>query len=292
MTEDTVVKFPRHGWAGYYEISNLPARARIGDRVISSGWHELDRALKFYHGQYVVVTGRIGHGKSTFIMNVLVNKARQDHMRAFLYVPENEDALKDVLAQIWGERDPDGLQYFLDNTFVQSSLTEHYDGEPHTIEWVLDCAARSVERDHVEIVVIDPWNELEQARPKDMSMTDYIGHCNRLIKQFCRHFEVIVIMVVHPIKPKDDNMPTLYDCEGSAHWANKADNGIVVWSEKDIANTVRVVSAKVRYRPHAGMAGAFQRFYVDPNSGLFTPIVGVAGNEYDPPAREDYSNRR
>lgn len=288
-----VVAFPRYGQEGYYNTADLPDRAPLSQAVMSSGWPELDRIFRFYHGQYVVVTGLAGHGKSTFLFNMLLNMAEADGTRMFMYVPENESNIKHTLQRIWNARSrKTSFDYVSSNQFfVQSARPEHYGDEPRTLPWLLDRAVVAVEKDHCEIVLIDPWNEIEWAKPRDMLLTDYINQCNRLIKDFTRHFDVAVVMVAHPTKAVNEGggrIPTLSDIEGSMSWYTKCDNGLIVVRETDF-DVARVISAKVREQPDAGRIGV-QRFHVDDKTGLFTPVVGVAG-EQQPQARDHRRNR-
>ena len=75
---------------GYYSLSDLPQRGSIEKQAFGSGWWELDRILKFYLGQFIVVTGLAGSGKSTFLLNVIGRLARLHGIKSFMYVPENE----------------------------------------------------------------------------------------------------------------------------------------------------------------------------------------------------------
>jgi twinkle protein len=75
---------------------------------------------------------------------------------------------------IWGAAD--GFDEFCrSGCFVQSAVPVAYDGKPQTLEWVLNQAVAALEQDEADIVLIDPWNELEHAKPRDLMMTDYIG---------------------------------------------------------------------------------------------------------------------
>lgn len=287
MSDENIIPFPRHGAEGFYSIGELPQAPSLEGCTFDTGWSELDGILKFYHGQFVVVTGFPGHGKSTFLFNVIVNIARKEGIKSFLYVPENERFLITKLQKIWGERD--GFDHFAyEQCFIQSADYKFYTDAAHTLPWILDRAAFAIERDHIEFVMIDPWNEIERAKPKDQLLTDYVGECLRLLKQFARHFDVVVCMVAHPTKQAGE-VPTLFDIEGSMNWANKSDNGLIVVREE--ANTARVISAKVRECPIAGSTG-MRRFYVDPQTGIFTPLVGPAGDQYDPTPRKSYRDRR
>jgi twinkle protein len=280
----------RHHQSGYFSLADLPQRASLAECVFGTGWPDLDRIFKFYHGQFTVVTGKPGHGKSTFLLNVVCNIARDHGTRTFLYCPENERAIYDKLRKIWNN---DGsFNYFAEQQcYVQSSKTDGYDTAPRTLDWVLDHAVTAIEHDHVELVVIDPWNWLERCKPRDQMLTDYIGDCLALIKNFCAHFEVALVMVAHPTKAVNEGggrTATLADIEGSMSWWNKCDNGLIVTREIE-SSTAKIISAKVREEPDAGRPG-FQRFFVEADSGIFSPLTGTAGNEYDPPARRNFGD--
>lgn len=263
---------PRHDQPGYYALSDLPQRGSVSAIAKSTGWWELDQIFKFYPGQFVVVTGIPGHGKSTLLLNIICNVFSLG-MRSFLYVPENEGHIREKLSMLWGDR-PAWETFSEVGCFVQSSTPDTFDQEPHTLDWLLNKAATAVKEDGVNLLLIDPWNEIEHAKPKDMQMTDYIRMCLMWIKQFCRMYNVTVVMVAHPTKAGvvDGKVPTLSDIEGSMNWYNKCDNGLIVVRDPE-RNTARVISAKVR-EIGAGKRGVCH-FDVDPDTGLFTPQYGA-----------------
>jgi twinkle protein len=195
-------------------------------------------------------------------------------MASFLYVPENESHLKEKLRKIWTGTDSQ-FSYFCRSQCAIQSAIPHAQYEPaHTIQWVLDKAAWAVRHRNVELVLIDPWNELDRARQRDEMMTDYIGRCLIEIKDFCRSMNAIVAIVAHPTKAISHNggrVVSLADIEGSMNWFNKCDNGLIVVRESG-KNTCRVISGKVR-EIGAGKIGTCH-FYVDPLTGQFTPQIG------------------
>ncbi len=262
----------RHGQAGYYSLANLPQRGRVSDITVSTGWPELDEIWKPYPGQLTIVTGVAGHGKSTLLLNVIANMARESDVRSFLYVPENEGHVLEKMEQIWGRND--GFEKFKhEQCFIQSAAPAAYDTVPKTLPWVLDRAEIAVANDDVDVLLIDPWNELERSKPKDMLLSDYIGQCLMYLKQFCRSREVAVILVAHPTKAgvEQGKTPTLADIEGSMNWYNKCDNGLIVVRNPG-GNTCKVISAKVR-EIGAGRRGECH-FFVDEQTGIFTPQLG------------------
>jgi len=258
---------------GLYPLADLPQRGSVAKQAFGAGWHELDQILKFYLGQFIVLTGIAGHGKSTFMLNVLLKLALERSVRSFLYVPENESHLHEKLRKIWPGNEKQFEQFCRHQCFVQTAIPLMMKEPPHDLPWVLDRAYEACTRHSVEMVMIDPWNELDRAKPKDMLMTDYIGECLMLVKQFCRSVNAIVVIVAHPTKAivhTGNRVVSLADIEGSMNWYNKCDNGLIV--VRETGNTAKVISAKVR-EIGAGKIGSCS-FFVDPANGQFTPQYG------------------
>jgi twinkle protein len=274
MTAEIVAMNSRHGQPGYFSLADLPQRGSVAKQAFGVGWWELDEIFKFYLGQFVVVTGMAGHGKSTFVLNCLIKLARERGVRSFLYVPENEAYLREKLRLLW-PGDDESFDHFAETQcFIQSAVIERGEAA-HTMRWVLDQAQTAVERDKAEIVVIDPWNELDRAKPKDMLLSDYIGRCLMEVKDFCRSLNAIVIIVAHPTKAVNENggrVPGLADIEQSMAWNNKCDNGLIV-AREPMGNSSKVISAKVR-EIGAGRIGVCH-FNVDPKTGIFVPMHGA-----------------
>lgn len=278
MTDD-IVHFPApndfpkpNNFSDVFWAADLPQRKPVSEIAFGTGVYEdLDKILKFYPGQFVVLTGRPGSGKSTFILNVLARMARYQGVKSFLYVPENEGDIIAKMRGIWGVTDEKlerGFQLYMGSYF--QVLSSYFNEQPRTLSWLLDRAERAVSDDGLRVVLIDPWNEIERAKPKDMQLTDYIGECLAVVKDSARRFGYTAIMVAHPTKPSEDGkLPGLYSIEGSANWYNKCDNGLIV-ERRGAGTQCHVISAKVR-EIGAGNLGEVW-FNVDPNTGVFTPV--------------------
>ncbi|MDE2470828.1 MAG: hypothetical protein KGL35_19300, partial [Bradyrhizobium sp.] len=92
---------------------------------------------------------------------------------------------------------------------------------------------------------------------------------------FGRRNRCHVFIVAHPQKlyrNKDGHypVPTLYDISGSAHWRNKADNGIVVYRDINEPENplVEIHVQKVRFR-EVGKVGGVELKY-DKATGCYS----------------------
>lgn len=267
---------------GLYRLSDYPANARALE-VFSTGWPILDTLMKPYHGEFMVVTGIPGHGKSSFMMHLLCNLARLHEWRAAVFSPEMPTVphLRNKMRRLLASdtSDPDAfIDYFF--RFIGSDPTGE-DDEDFDLDWVIDKATEAVMRDDIRVLLIDPWNEVEHAREPRESMTDYIGRGIRALKRFARLYGVTVIVVTHPTKEvgKDgkSRTPTLYDIDGSAHWFNKCDHGLVIDRASDATNEVAIHVKKVRFE-ESGEKGKVTMRY-DRMTCRFEPLVPDAGRD-------------
>jgi twinkle protein len=158
--------------------------------------------------------------------------------------------------------------------FIDADPTGRVD-EDFDLEWILDRATDGVLRDGIRLFVIDPWNEVEHARKGSESMTDYIGRSIRSIKRFAQQYQVAVIVIAHPTKDVakegKNRAVSLYDIEGSAHWFNKCDHGVVVDRPKPEEDEALIRVAKVRFEESGERGSVRLRF--DRESARFDVLM-------------------
>lgn len=226
---------------GLYRLSDYPDIAE--PKTYSTGWADLDQHLRLWLGELLVVTGIPGHGKSTWVMNLCVNLAQVHGFTCAVAsfeiptVPSLRHKLRmavtgkpkdDWSFDIVGEADLVIQQRFV---FIDDDPAGQGD-EDLTLEWLLEKAEDAVLRYGINVLVIDPWNEVEHARPKSESETQYVNRALRQIRRFALRFDILAIVVAHPTKEVGregkSRVPTLYDIEGSAAWYNKPDHGVVI----------------------------------------------------------------
>ncbi len=125
---------------------------------------------------------------------------------------------------------------------------------------MLERARVAVARYGIRGLVIDPYNELEHRRPKNVTETEYVSLLLSKVKRFAQRNGVHVWFVAHPAKMyaepgKTLTAPGLYDISGSANWANKAFIGLSVHRPEPKMNETEIHVRKVRFK-HVGKIGS------------------------------------
>jgi twinkle protein len=248
---------------------------------------ELDRMMKIYPGQFIVGTGVPNIGKSRFFNQLFVHMAKFHKWPIAMFSGESD--VKPFLAQdlktIYLGKLPSS--WTREDNLRATAFIERYfsfiDYDPQTaegqidVDTLLDMAATSVFKYGTKLLAVDPFNELEHVRDFRMSLTEYVGQAIRKMKRFGKSFECSVCVVAHPAKSLDTTKtPSLYHISDSAHFANKADLGVVldITGEDREAGTesnfrdIHVV--KVRHKRIAGMTGTTKVTF-DEKTGLFVP---------------------
>lgn len=255
---------------------------------VKLGWRGLDELYSVQPGEVTVVTGIPGHGKSTWLDNAVIRLAQSKNWRTAFFSPENAPAgrhkalltEKLSLAPLRGNARSDGVTERTFNKWLERMRNwfdwiEPTDDGDWTLDAILSAARALVFRRGINVLVLDPWNEIELGEAANESTA--IGNALRTIRRFARSHDVHVFVVAHPAKlyrDKDGNypVPTLYDISGSAHFRNRADNGIVVW--RDFANDdapVQIHVQKVRFR-HNGRIGMCELRY-DPVCATYSDVA-------------------
>lgn len=252
---------------GAYDVAGL-----IGDlekhyaeglpRGVSTGWNDIDRFYTVRPGEWTLVTGIPGHGKSEFLDALTINLADRHGWRFGIFSPENQPFslhLSKLAEKYAGKPFNPGPSERMTRTEFDMAATwldRHYTfilPELPNIDVILNVAKSLVLRKGIRGLVIDPWNEIEHGRIQGQTETEYISIALSRIRQFARSHGVHVWLVAHPAKLfKEANgkypVPTPYDVSGSAHWRNKADNCIAVW--RDHAEDTKIVEIHVQKVRH------------------------------------------
>jgi twinkle protein len=242
---------------GLYRLADFPDPPPTISIPVGIDW--LDDYFALTLGTFSVISGWAGHGKTSLLMRMLANLMMggvnialgsfetlprpilERRMRACLY--RIEDGAPETLRH--GEAD----KLMAKRLSVIAHSARDADTELD-LDYVIELAKVAVLRDGIRLLVLDPWNEIEHKRGSDESETEYTGRAIRSLKRFALNYECAVWLVAHPRKPHSDGNPrppSLYDLAGSAHFANKADYGLIIHRD-DLAGTeieARVVKVRM-----------------------------------------------
>lgn len=275
-----------------YHKNGLPR----GDKT---GWKSLDERYSVLRGQWTLITGIPGHGKSEFLDALMMNLVTQGWMFS-VFSPENQPheihlakLVEKLLRKPFGAGPTDrvgpdelrGAVAYLDSHF--RFVKPHPDLQVPSIRAIVDAGARFINEEDKKQgkvnkygIVIDPWNELEHRRPQHQSETEYISETLSFIRQFAREWNVHIFIVAHPRilhRDKDGKrpVPSPYDVSGSAHWFNKADNCITVWRDTNPetrTQDVQIHVQKIRFK-HIGSPGVVTLKYDRITGMYFEPTI-------------------
>lgn len=236
-------------------------------RGANSGWSCLNEYINFSTGQWTVVTGIPGHGKSEWLDALMVNLAHSYGWKWAIFSPENQPLAmhfqklseKYIGKPFWGKQRMDKAELAKSAAWIDARFSFVLpEPENMSVDSILELARTAVNRNGIKGLVIDPWNELDHSREANLTETEYISQCLSKIRRFARDNDVHVFLVAHPTKQRKEKdasgqmvylPPTPYDISGSAHWRNKADNAITIFRlDGKECSTVQIHIQKVRFK--------------------------------------------
>ena len=254
---------------GVFSMSELPPLPEA--RIYDIGFPLLSDHYKMRLGDFVVITGVPGYGKTTVVNDIVCRVVDRYGIKvawaSFEQAPQR-DHRRNLRAWYLGSHEdltwPNGDEQ-ADNWIEENhAFIVPNEDEDVTLDWMLDRMEVAVVQHGCQIVVIDPWNEMDHLREPNETITEYVGRSIKALKRFARKFQVHLIVTAHPTKSTKDQdgkyrMPNLYDISDSAHWNNKCDLGIIV--HRITRETTLVKVQKSRYHDQIGRPGEVAMAY-------------------------------
>lgn len=256
------------------DIYNMPK--------ISIGIKEIDKLLGgLYYGQLVLLSGRRGEGKSTFMSQIIAESLEQDNP-VFIYSGElNDSHFKRWLdLQLAGPlnliptRDSLGFEH---KTIANSTIDKIndwyrnkafiYDNEiieDNEMSDLLETIEKSIMQYGIKLICIDNlMTALDIAMNDDLyrAQSKFVGKLKKLSQQY----NVVVILVAHPRKQSLDL--TNDDVSGSSDITNKVDIVMNYTTKKDLPPDQRLLTiTKNRLTGKLTKQGEEIKLYYEGNS--------------------------
>lgn len=265
---------------------------------VSTGWEEFDYFFRPEPGKLLFVSGYSSRGKTSWLNHFFVNLARINDWRVALYSPEQAEE---------GEMLGRFVQIVNDAPFLPTAQTRmSREAMDIAIDWVGDHfyelhadndaggynilsptkilaqADPGVVKHGTNVVIIDPWNECEAARPKGMTVEEYISVSISTIRAWATRRRVMFVIVIHPRKPDNakniDQAPHPLEAAGAMHWWSKADTFLTI-NRGYTGEEKGITTVKVEKHRKEGITGELGecKFRFDRATGRFRFIDAIEG---------------
>ena len=243
-----------------------------------TGWPSVDALYTVALAQWTLVTGVPHAGKSEWVDALIVNLAKREPWRFYIYSPENWPLAihhTKIIEKYVGKPFNPGPNPRVDEEEIEAA--EHWMADkfffvkpeqPDLVSILIDNATEhiSVKAGEKLGIIVDPWNHLDHNRPAHLSETEYVSMSLSAAIKAVRIANMHLWLVAHPSKMFRDRdgkypIPTPRDVSGSAHWWAKADNCITIHRDQTSrSQEVEVHVQKVRFK-HCGHVGMTTLLY-------------------------------
>ena len=246
------------------------------------GYPEFDRIFSWKKDEMTILTGAPNSGKSAFLDQCMSLLAQNNDWKfgiISMEKPNVELHIAELMQRTLGKTFWDEMtleeihayrEYFNDRfKFLEVDKNEL------TVDHLIVKAKEMVGRYGIDCFVVDNWSFVELKMPKyGESRTNHIGDSLTKFKIFKEKYKCAVIIVAHTRKLSKDSQGNvdvagMYDIAESAHFANKADNVIVVYRNFN-TGLVDIYTKKVRWI-YTGTQGV-SHFEYDIPTGVYTEV--------------------
>jgi len=194
---------------------------------------DLDEYFRWKKGDITLCTGYGNHGKSFFMLQLMLTKSIWDNWKWAIFSPENypaNDFYDDLIEMYVGkwlnnmtEEEYIGACLFIDEHFFYV-----YPDNEHDINSINEKFRHLILKKGVDGVMIDPFNQLDSNQKAYQREDQYLSEILKDVKRFALLNNVVYVVVAHPKNPSHQSgqplpIVDMYDIAGGAMWGNKSD---------------------------------------------------------------------
>ncbi len=268
---------------------------------------DLKKVFSTMRGHLVTITGIPSHGKSSYAEWYILNLIKDYKMKASFFSPEHSpmelhqtNFIQKAIGKNFWKDYPDCRrieesdikrykEYFNEKLYI----TTAENGNFPTWDWLFDKFKEQMYSYGVDIFVIDAFNKLQLPNGNNLQE---INKVLSKLTMFAQMNNVVIFLVVHPTKMKKNenniyDMPTLYDCSGSADFRNQTHDGLCVYryfedeeNGKEGYTTVINLKTKLSFQGEIGKTIDYDyhrptgRYYA---KGTNPPLFDMTLDNYD-----------
>lgn len=246
---------------------------------------EMDNYFRWKKGDITLCTGYGNHGKSFFMLQMMLTKSIYDDWTWAIFSPENypaNDFYDDIIEMYVGKwlNDMSEEEYIDACLFVDLHFFYVYPDNEHDVNSIHEKFRHLILKKGVDGVMIDPFNQLDSNQKAFQREDQYLSEILKDIKRFALLNNVVYVIVAHPKNPSHQpNQPLpivdMYDIAGGAMWGNKADQILSYYRPNFHVNKnspeVTIYIQKLKRKRTGGQLGSFdlvliwsKKRYADP----------------------------
>jgi len=237
----------------------------------STRFGEMDKYFRWKKGEINLFTGYGNHGKSFFVLQLMLTKSIYDGWKWAVFSPENypaNDFYDDLVEMYLGKwLNKMTTEEYIDGcSFIDKHIFYVYPENEHDINSINEKFRHLVLKKGVDGVLVDPFNQLDHLQKPYQREDQYLSEILKDIKRFALLNNVSYNIIAHPKNPsynQDKSLPVvdMYDIAGGAMWGNKTDNILSYYRTNFHINKnspeVEIYVQKVKRKRTGGELGHF-----------------------------------
>ncbi len=230
---------------------------------------ELDEYFRWKKGDITLCTGYGNHGKSFFMIQLMLTKSIWDGWKWAIFSPENfpaNDFYDDIIEMYVGKwlNQMTEEEYIDACLFIDLHFFYVYPDNEHDINSIHEKFRHLILKKGVDGVMIDPFNQLDSNQKAYQREDQYLSEVLKDVKRFALLNNVAYVIVAHPKNPLHNHgqpLPVvdMYDIAGGAMWGNKSDQIISYYRpnfhENKNSPEVKIFIQKLKRKRTGGQLG-------------------------------------
>lgn len=228
-----------------YDVTGyIPSDPRT---VLKSGISGIDDRVALELGGTSVLTGYPGQGKSTFAVWLAyqIHKNTGKKIGLFAFETSTKRIQDQIFRLTYGKPIDEAVGSPELDQFIHPSnplakniylIKREYSASiDHNLWWLRQFIHRYAVNYGCDLIIVDPWNEIDHLPAGNESLTNYINFALQQIRAMAEKLHVHIMIVAHPKKPQDGSIksaPGGYDIADSAAFYNKPHLGLTLFKDE------------------------------------------------------------